>query len=98
MITEQNASSQILTSSGIVGASGKQTRVFCVHIVSAGTAGNATLKNGTDTNGTAQSTYLATINTGTTFVENAQGLHFPSGCFASFDANVSRCVVTYTHS
>jgi hypothetical protein len=98
MIIEQSASAQTLTASGIVGGSGKPTRIFCVHIVSDGTAGNATLKNGTSTSGSAQSTYLATINTGTTFLESSQGLFFPDGCYASFDANVTRCVVTYVHS
>jgi hypothetical protein len=97
MIIEKNSGTVVLTQSGVVGASGTPTRIFCVHLVSAGTAGNATFKNGIDTSGTAQSTYLATINTGTTFNSDPVGLYFPSGCFASFDANVTRCVVTYNN-
>lgn len=97
MIFEKGSGTQILTTSGVVGVSGKPTRVFCVHIVSAGTAGNATLKDGTTTDGTASATYLATINTGTTFPAEGTGIYFPNGCYASFDANVSRCVVTYVN-
>ena len=97
MIFERGSGTQVLTTSGVVGASGKPTRVFCVHIVSAGTAGNATLKDGTTTAGTASAAFLATINTGTTFTAEGTGIYFPNGCFASFDANVTRCVVTYVN-
>lgn len=95
MLFNANAGVQILTSSGVVGASGKPTKVYCVHVVSGGTAGNVTLKDGTTTSGTATDAFLGTINTGSTFELPAQGLRFVNGCYASFDANVSRCVISF---
>ena len=93
----QNAGTTILTASGVVGISGKPTRVFCVNVHSGATAGNATFKDGTTAAGTAGPAHLGTINQGVTFPWPTPGFYFPSGCYASFDANVTRCVISYNH-
>jgi hypothetical protein len=76
-----------LTADGLVGKSGKECRVYSVHLVSAsGTAAQVILKNGTSTSGTAYAQVDGTASKGVT-VSFAGGLLFPAGCYADVTVN-----------
>ena len=82
-----------LSASGIVGDSGKPIDVVGYTIKSGATAGVVTLMNGT-----AQTSPAAWADTAPTVSqENAKALAYPirlgSGCYVSFDSNVSACTV-----
>ena len=95
----QNASTQAIASGtdAAIGASGVPIRVFCLHIISDGTAGVASLRNGTAATDTAYVTETGTINTGKTIVLGDQGMIFPSGCFLDVDSHVVGGLVTFNY-
>jgi hypothetical protein len=84
-----------LTSSGVVGDSGKAIDVIGYTIKSGGTAGVLSIINGT-----VQTAPLAWADTATTVSqENSKTLAYPvrlaAGCYISFDANVSAATIFY---
>lgn len=85
----------ITTTSDIaVGTSGKAIRVFCITLVSGGTASTLILRNGA----TASSTPYEQIDGSASLsvTKNyAGGMRFPNGCFADTDTNISYATVVY---
>ena len=84
-----------LTTSGVVGDSGKAVDVVGYTIKSGGTAGVLSILNGA-----ATTAPLAWADTAATVSqENSKTLAYPirlaAGCYASFDANVSAATVFY---
>jgi len=90
----QNAGTQILGASGVIGVSAKPVRIFTVHIV-CGTAAIAHVTAATQA-GTAVLKETGTANTGKTINYGDQGIYFPTGAYCSFETNVTRVVVTYS--
>ncbi len=66
--------------------------VSAVNIVSGGSAGTVTLRNGTTAAGTAVLKFTGTASIGV-LVEFAPGTIFPSGCFIDSDDNITTCTV-----
>lgn len=93
----QNAGTQAIvsTTDAVVGTSGVPTRVFTLHIISDGTAGVASLRNGTSASAVASTTETGTASTGKTINYGTQGMSFPSGCFLDVDTHVTGGVVTF---
>lgn len=87
------------TAAGVaVGVSGKPTRVFFVHIISGGTAGEIKLHNGTTTSNTLfVQEKCATVSTGNTISYGKEGILFPAGCFYEevVDANVTSTLIGF---
>lgn len=81
-----------------IGTLGNKIRVFAIHLISGGTAGIITLKNGPDPNGTIfiQET-AAVVSTGNTITYGDYGVLFPNGCFYEevVDANVTSTLVSF---
>jgi hypothetical protein len=94
--------SQRITASGIVGPTvdgvthPKPIRLFCVSLVSGGTASVLSLLNGTSASGTQYVSITGTISTGTV-VNFAGGLRFPDGLYASADGNISSATFVYDY-
>lgn len=82
-----------------VGASGKATRVFFVHIISGGTAGEIKLFNDIAT--IAANLFVqekcSVVSTGNTISYGKEGILFPNGCFYSevVDANVTSTLIGF---
>jgi hypothetical protein len=84
-----------LTASGVVGVSGKPVRVHSVELLSGGTAGKLTLRNGTaDTDTVYVDQTCATVSETNTFTW-VGGLVFPDGCYFHKDANTTAVVVNF---
>lgn len=88
------------TAAGVaVGVSGKATRVFFVHILSGGTAGEIKLYNATSA--VTASLFLqekcAVVSTGNTISYGKEGILFPNGCWYAevVDANVTSTLVGF---
>ena len=86
---------QRVTADLAVGTSGKPIRVFCVHLISGGTASTLTLYNGTSASGTAYIQVDGVASQGVT-INFSGGMLFPAGCFADVDANISYAMVTFS--
>ena len=84
-----------LAADGVVGQSGKPTRVYWIHLISGGTASTTSLKNGTSTAGTAYCQVNGKANEGV-LLNFAGGMRFPGGCFLDTDANISYATVGCT--
>lgn len=80
--------SQRITADGVVGVSGKPTRLYCVSLISGGTASVLSLLDGNGASGTQQVSITGTVSTGTV-VNFAGGLRFPNGLYADVDGNIS---------
>lgn len=93
----QNAGTQVIASGtdAPLGSSGIAVRVYTVHVISDGTAGVVSLRNGTSSSATAFVTETGTINTGKTINFGTQGMLFPAGCFVDVDAHCVGGIVTY---
>lgn len=83
-----------ITADGVVGQSGKPTRIYSVSLVSGGSASTLALYSGTSTGGTLLDQVDGTASQSVT-KNYAGGLLFPAGCFADVDSNVS--YVTFGH-
>lgn len=83
-----NSGTKQLTASGEVGdVAGKPIRVFSFSVLSGGTAGTSTLKNG-GSSGTTLFTYTCgVISTDNIFDLGAAGMLFPNGCYWTKDTN-----------
>jgi len=81
-----------ITADSAVSTSGKPIRVFCVNLISGGSASTLTLKNGTSTSGTAYDQIDGTASQSVT-KNYAGGLLFPGGCYADADANISYATI-----
>lgn len=88
------ANTAILTSSGQVDGT-NAIRVFAMHVISDGTAGVTSLRNGTDGSATIFITETGTINTGKTALYGDRGHVFPSGCYASLDGHSTSVAISY---
>ena len=73
---------------------GDVIRVYAMHIISGGTAGIVSLKNG-GASGTVYITEDGSANVGETFVYGTHGVLFPDGCYIDVDANTTSVVVAY---
>ena len=91
----QNAGTQILTATGVIGVSGKPVRIYGIQIV-CGTAAVAHIHSGTAASSTAAYKETGTANTGKTISFGLPGLYFPSGAYCSFETNVSRVIASYS--
>ena len=86
--------SQHLTASGVIGTSGKPTRIFSLHIASTASAGYVKLRSGKDATGTEWYQKTGTANVGVT--DNIEGgMYFPNGCYAFLDGAMSYLTVQY---
>lgn len=88
---------QRVTADAVVGGSGVPARVFCVTLVSGGTASTLVLRNGTSASGTAFE-QIDGIASQSVTKNYAGGLFFPLGCFADADANISYATVIFDKS
>lgn len=86
--------SQRITGDSAVGPSGLPIRLYCVSLVSGGTASVLSLKNGTSTAGTEYVSITGTVSTGAV-VNFAGGLRFPGGLFADADGNISSATFVF---
>jgi hypothetical protein len=80
--------SQRIVADGVVGVSGKPTRLYCVSLISGGTASVLSLLNGADASGTQFVSITGTASTGIV-VNFAGGLRFPNGLYADVDSNIA---------
>ena len=69
--------------------------VYGLNVVSGGSGGSVTLRNGTSASGTAVIIETGTASSGVTFSYNGLGIVFPSGCFCDIDSNVSTATIFY---
>jgi len=76
-------------------ATGRQVRVFNMHIISAGTVAVVDLKTG-GSGGTIRIQQTgAAVSTGTNFNYGTEGVVFPSGLYVNVDANTTSVSITY---
>ncbi len=87
---------QLVTADAALGTSGARTRVFSISILSAGTAGILSLRNGTGTGDTIYATLTcAAVSTSTVFDFGPSGMFFPNGCFVDIISNVTSAAVNF---
>jgi hypothetical protein len=84
-----------LTADGVVGQSGKPTRVYWILLVSGSTGSTTSLKNGTSGTGTAYVQVDGKANEGV-LLNFAGGVRFPDGCYMDTDANISYATIGCT--
>lgn len=89
--------SQLITADGVVGASGKPTRVYGIHVIS-GAGGGAVinLRSGTAVSGTIRIKSTGTASQGVTFTYGNHGQLFESGCYCDVDTNTTSVLVNYS--
>lgn len=93
----QGSGSQLVTADAVIGASGKATRVYSIHVISTGGGGAVvSLRNGTTASGTIYVTEEGTTSKGKTVAYGDTGLFFPGGCFADVDANTTSVLVEFS--
>ncbi len=88
----ENAGTTYLTVDGVVGRSGKPTRVFQATWLSDGTARDLVLRNGIADTATIYVQAAGTISKTTTVNFGAQGILFPAGCFLDIGSAVSAAI------
>lgn len=89
--------SQRITAAGVVGVSGKPTRIFGYTLISlVGGPGTVTLYDGTSTSGTRISLQVGNAGAQTQVSFGSTGVFFPSGCYADLDSDVSQVTFDYT--
>jgi len=93
----QNSGTQLLTAAGVVGSSGKAVRVFNITVVSDGTAGVTTVRNGTSSGGTTYDIITGTVSTGVNRNYGTQGKVFAAGCYIDADAHSIGVAVDYSY-
>lgn len=77
-----------ITSSGVIGASGKPIRVYNMTLLSDTTAGNIVAYNGTSASGNQILNAAGTISKAVFIGQwNAEGYLFPNGLYVSLDAH-----------
>ena len=88
--------SQKLTAAGVVGVSGKPTRIYGYILISLVSGpGIVTLYNGTDTTGTKISKQVGTADSQTEVNFGPEGTFFPGGCYADIDGDVAHVNFDY---
>lgn len=80
--------SQRITADGVVGVSGKPTRLYCVSLISGASASVLSLLDGADATGNQLVSITGNANTGVV-INFAGGLRFPRGIYADVDGNIS---------
>lgn len=84
------AGSTRITAAGVVGVSGQPVRIFGFTTRSgAGGVGTVTLYDGTSTSGTEKYRFQGNTDASADKIFGAEGKHFPSGCYADLDADVT---------
>lgn len=79
-----------ITAAGVVGVSGKSVRIFGFTTRSGnGGVGTVTLYNGTSTAGTEKYRFQGNTDASADKVFPAEGKHFPGGCYADLDSDVT---------
>ncbi len=87
--------SQKISADGVVGTSGKPTRVFGF-IVNADSSGAVVaVYNGTSTGGTVYDSLVGAASVSTR-IAYPGGLFFPAGCYLDIDAHTTYVTVIYT--
>ena len=94
-MAQLNGGSQNITSSGVVGVSGKPLTVYSYTFLSGATSGVVTLKD-TNSSGAERHQATGTINKGFTLTFGPNGKFFPSGCYVVVDANTTYVDVDYS--
>lgn len=95
----QDSSTQLISADGVLGVSGRPTRVFSMHIISSGGGAAAvSLRAGTAVSGTIDITETGTTSKGVTFMYGTQGFFFPTGCFVDVDANTTSVFISYNQN
>lgn len=83
---------------GVSSGPAQEVRIYSVHIISTGTAGEVKLYNGKDTTGELRYQLKGTASTGITFdIGGVEGALFEDGCFCDFvtDANIESVTFSY---
>lgn len=93
----QNSGTQFFTSAGVVGTSGRAVRIFGITVVSDGTAGVTTVRNGTSSSGTAYDVIGGTISLGAHRSYGIAGRIFPAGCYIDADAHSVGVTVDFNY-
>ena len=84
------AGSTRIVAAGVVGVSGKPVRIYGFTMRSgAGGTGTVTLYNGTSTAGVEKYVLNGNTDASADKVFPTEGKHFPDGCYADLDANVT---------
>lgn len=87
---------RITTSDSAIGPTGKPIRLFCVSLVSGGTASVLSLLSGSSASGLQQVSITGLASTGTV-INFAGGMRFPDGLFADVDANISSATFVFDY-
>ncbi len=81
-----------ITTSQVIGTSGKPLRVYHVSLMSGGAASTLKLYNGTDAT-TIHRELTGTSGEAKEFDFGEQGIFFPAGCYAAVDANITYATI-----
>jgi hypothetical protein len=87
---------QRITADGSIGPTGKPIRLYCVSLVSGGTASVLSLLNGSSASGTQYVSITGTISTGVV-INFAGGMRFPDGLYADVDSNISSATFVFDY-
>ena len=80
------------------GQPANEVRIYSVHIISNGTAGQVKLYNGTSTSGELRYHLVGTASVGITFdLGNTAGALFEDGCFCDFVTDADIASVTFSY-
>lgn len=87
---------QLITSDGVLSASGEPVAIYGVHITSgAGGGGVVNLRSGTAVTDTIIIKEQGVASEGKSASYGGLGIVFPSGCYVDVDANVTSVAVTF---
>lgn len=94
----QNSGTTRLTAAGVLGVSGRSVRIFNITVVSDGTAGVTTVRDGTTSGGVAYDIITGTISTGANRNYGTQGRLFPDGCYIDADAHSIGVIIDWNYA
>jgi len=94
----QNAGTTRLTAAGVLGAAGRAVRIFSITVISDGTAGVTTVRDGSTAGGVAYDIIGGTISQGKTVIYGETGRLFPDGCYIDADAHSIGVIVDWNYA
>lgn len=94
----QNSGTTRLTAAGVLGTASKPVRVFSITVISDGTAGVTTVRDGTTSSGAAYDIIGGVISQGKTVLYGEAGRLFPDGCYIDADAHSIGVIVDWNYA
>ena len=94
----QNSGTTRLTAAGVLGTAGRAVRIFSITVISDGTAGVTTVRDGSTSGGVVYDIIAGVISSGATRVYGSTGRLFVDGCYIDADSHSIGVIVDWNYA